>query len=216
MAYYLAIETKFDKTYEAINIKKTEMGRQLFTNDTFECTLEEIDRFTTHYDSITQLGHNLHSENKIPWRYCSLAIVYINGTEIRINKNILYSKSNRYLQNPELIREYIINAYTQSNTDFFKKILLTIAEDNPIKYMIETAIKNIEISIIYNKIPSTMDILPLADELVYKTDESGKQVIPHEYDYRKIHDILALITNYENELEEKKNSQHTRKKEKPQ
>ena len=91
MAHYLAVE-RVPNFYEAINIKKTTKGRKLFQNDTRECTLEEIDRFTSQYDSIEKMSYELYSENKVRWANCSLAIIHISGTEAIADKNMIFSK----------------------------------------------------------------------------------------------------------------------------
>lgn len=199
MAYYLAVE-KVPNSYEAINIKKTTKGRELFKDDTFECTLEEIDKFTSSYDSIEKMSYELYSEKKLQWLNCSLAIFHVNGTKMKIEQNMIFSKSKKYLENPNLVIDYILNQYKNINTDFFKELALILPEND--KTRVENLIKDLENSIVCNLLFDVSIASAVVKSLICNIDESGV-ALENKFDYKKLHNIVIFIANYENELKQK-------------
>lgn len=199
MAYYLAVE-RTPGSHEAINIKKTEKGRKLFPNDTaYECTLEEIDRLTTEYISLFSLNHMLRSEKKTPWTNCSLSIVHVNGMELKITKNILLSDSKKYLDNPSLVLEYLIDKFTSLDTDFSNQLAKFLQEEANQK-ILEKITLSMEKCII-NSIPlELIETTNIAKILLYRTNQDGVILEPISFDYEKLHNIVAFITDYEREL----------------
>ena len=210
MAYYLAVE-RVPNLYEAINIKKTTRGRKLFENDTHECTLEEIDRFTSQYNRIETLSYELYSENKVQWPNCSLAIVHINGTETLIEKNMIFSKNKKYLENPNLVTDYILNQYKNVNINFFKELALVLSEND--KNRVENLTEDLERSIVCNLLFDESIASAVAKSLICNTDSKGLAK-ENELNYIKLHKIVVFIANYEDSLKQAKEntSKRTRTK----
>ena len=210
MAYYLAVE-RVPNLYEAINIKKTTRGRKLFENDTHECTLEEIDRFTSQYNRIETLSYELYSENKVQWPNCSLAIVHINGTETLIEKNMIFSKNKKYLENPNLVTDYILNQYKNVNINFFKELALVLTEND--KNRVENLTEDLERSIVCNLLFDESIASAVAKSLICNTDSKGLAK-ENELNYIKLHNIVVFIANYEDSLKQAKEntSKRTRTK----
>ena len=124
MAYYLAVE-RTPGSYEAINIKKTTKGKILFPkDDKYECTLEEIDKFTTEYENIKNLRYTLNTEHKIPWANSALSLVYVNGIEIKISQDILFKSSKKHIENPDLVVAYLTHKFLNYDLDFVNEMLL--------------------------------------------------------------------------------------------
>lgn len=204
MAYYLAVERKPD-SYEAINIKKTPLGRNLFLNDSFECTLEEIDCFTTQYINLEQLTHELYCDKFISWQNSSVATVYVsNGEIITIERDMLFKASNKYLDNPYMALEYLINELSSCNIEFARELSKKIVNPKE-REKLETLIKMMEEKLEKN-IPLEMtELIHVAELLVYHTDDSEHINEPRLYEYSKIHNMALVIAKYENKL--KQNSQ---------
>ena len=210
MAYYLAVE-RVPNLYEAINIKKTTKGKKLFENDTYECTLEEVDRFTSQYERIETMSYELHNENKVPWRNCSLAIIQINGKEITADKNMIFSKNKKYLENPNLVIDYILNQYKNVNINFFKELALVLSEND--KNRVENLTADLERSIVCNLLFDESIASAVAKSLICNTDSKGLAK-ENELNYIKLHNIVVFIANYEDSLKQTKEntSKRTRTK----
>ena len=153
MAYYIAVETQ-EKNYSALNIKKS--GYFGLTNKpdqmVYECTLEEIDGYTTKFQNKDRLMWCLVSERILPAQQhnYSLAIVHTNGPEVRIvDENILYADSKKYLQNPNLVIEYIKNKIEENDVMFLRKLSSTLPETSVITYMIAVLATTMENNYIY-------------------------------------------------------------------
>ena len=202
MAYYLAVERKPD-LYEAINIKKTPLGRNLFLNNTYECTLEEIDCFTTQYISLEQLIHELYCDKFIPWPNSSVATVCVdNGTILTIERDMLFKESKKYLDNPYMVLEYLINELSACNIMFAKELSEKV--DNPKeKEMLETLINMMKEKLEYDISIDMTSLMHITELLVYNTDDSEHIQEPRLYEYSKIHNIVLVIAKNENRLKEK-------------
>lgn len=202
MAYYFAVERN-PNSYEAINIKKTKKGKKIFsTNREYECTLEEIDRYTTQYENLKALSCDLNDQKEIPWSTTPVAIVYVNGGEIRILQELLFSESKKYLEQPQLVGEYIFNKFMQLDTGFFKELINTQPENSKLRELIEGIILEIEASII-NKTPlEASRVFKLNNSLIYNVDESEKVIYPQELNYEKLHNVVVFIADYENKSKE--------------
>lgn len=204
VTYYFALE-RMPNSYEAINIKKTQLGRNLFLNNNFECTLEEIDRYTTQYITLEQLIHELYCEKTIPWANSSIAIVCANGTKIIIEKDFLFKNSRTYLDNPSLVLEYLINELSACNIEFARELAKKI-DDPKMQEMLDTLIKMMDEKI-KNDIPLEMvSLMHIAELLVFNTDNSQHIIEPRLYEYSKIHNIVIAIAKNEKRLKAIKQS----------
>lgn len=208
MAYYLAVE-RVPNSYEAINIKKTTKGRNKFKDilPTYECTLEEIDKYTSEYDSLERMSHDLHGEKKVQWSNCSLAIVSVNGIEIRIKQNMLFSNSKKYLENPNLVAEYILNQYKDTNITFFKYLITVLSEKE--KNKVENLITELEKSIVSDILYDESIVLSVIKSLIYTMDNQGN-LYEDKLNYEKLHDIVSFIATYEENLNMINNQSHVK------
>jgi len=205
MAYYLAVERKVD-SYEAINIRNTRKGRAILpqpNNSKYECTLEEIDKFTTQYDSLQSLKYDLYNENKISWFTCPLAIVYSDGLELRITKDILLSSSIEYLKNPDLVIEYLVNKFCSFDIHFTKELAQVLPEKSIIRTKVENMVLVMEAGITHDIPLDVTSVVNLAQSLVYNLDKNGFIKESKTIDYEMLHNIIVFITNYENKEKEK-------------
>lgn len=204
MTYYLALERK-PNSYEAIHIKNTPLGKNLFSNDKCECTLEEIDCYTTQYTNLQQLTHELYCDRFIPWTHSSVAIVYANGTNITIQKDLLFKESRTYLDNPTLVLEYLISELSSCNIEFAKELSEKI-ENVKEKEQLQKLINKMEENKKYDNPLEMTEVMHLAELLVYPTDNFEHIQTPRLYEYSKIHNIVLTIAKYETKLKENKQS----------
>lgn len=214
MAYYLAVERQ-PNSYEAINIKDTPKGKTIFSSytDAYKCTLEEIDCFTTQHISLEKMTYELKNERKIPWYNSKLAIISINDIEIKIEDNMLFLESRKYIENPDKVRDYLIMKYRHSSLEFYRELFESLSEQESTRNNVEQIIEIIEGNLVSNKVPNSLEIMPIIDTLVYQLDSKGNLIIPHNYSYENLRNIILAIANYENKLKENKQSyKKTRKK----
>lgn len=197
MPYYLAIERNPD-SYEAINIKNTEKGKEIFRNDKgYECTLDEIDRFTTEYMNLAALGNMLYWNKKVPWSNCSLALVNFNGIEIKITQDFLFSPSKKYLENPDLLVKYITNKFLNFDIEFTTELIQCLS-DNKTKTMVQDLVNTMNECIVYNMPLEVNNLMNIAQVLVYNHDENGLVSSPMTINYENLHKVVFYIANYEN------------------
>ena len=217
MAYYLAVETT-QGAFEALSVRKSETFKKLTdSKNTFECTLEEIDQFTTQYINEKQLANDLNGENILPnFRYNNpLAVIYVNGGEIRkLQGNLLFKDSKKLIENPELAIEYIINKAKEEDSTFFRKLSLILPENSINTYMISvlaTAIEDKKIKqnnhfldkfkMLFNKRSNDDFIKNIAKSLVEfcYLDGEGKLEFSNAIDYEKFRYTVSFISEYERE-----------------
>ena len=205
MAYYLAVE-RMPNSYEAINIKKTRLGKNLFLNNTCDCTLEEIDCFTTQYISLEQLTHELYCDKAVAWPNSSIATVCVSNSEIiTIEKELLFKESKKYLDNPSLVYEYLIKELSSCNIEFATE-LYEKTDDIRVKEKIMILIGKIKAKLAYDVSLEMAEIKNVAELLVYNIEDSEYTQEPRLYEYSKIHNVVLAISNYENRLKENKES----------
>lgn len=218
MAYYFAVETTVS-SFEGLNIKKTEKFKQLFgEKEGYETTLEEIDKFTTEYYDEKRLSNELHGDKVLSDYYYnhSLSIIYVNGVEVRkVPGNILFSDSKKYIENPNLVIDYIVNKAKEEDSVFFRKLSLILPENNITTYMISvlaTAIEDKQIKklkkefslldklkMLLNKRSDEELIQNIAKSLVQfcYLDGEGKLEFSDTIDYEKFHHTVSFISEYE-------------------
>lgn len=227
MAYYFAVETT-ESTFEGLNIKKTQSYKETVKSEeeTYECTLEEIDKFTTNFHNLSRLMHTIYSDGAITWsRYkYPLSVLYVDGLEVRkVKGNILLADSKKYIENPNLVLEYIINKIKEKDALFLRKLGLIQDENSIARYKISKLATALEEKIIYDE-KTTIEKLknPLQSKIEEKKIEEvalllvydcyingeGELIFSGEIDYEKLHNTIAFISEYEKELE--KNNQYTR------
>ena len=222
MAYYFAVETK-QNNYDAINIKRSrEYSHNAYTYDNpFACTLKEIDKITTTFKNEEELRlalincYSLNSKNFDK----TFTIFYKEGKESRLIPNsILYENSRELLEEPSKIGEYIKKSYKENNLDFFKE-LLNQYDDSLITYQIKQIISTIEYNITaknfyVKQVICEEDLDSCIKFLMYNytTDKDGLIRFSKTPNYKKLHNLVALISNYELTLNKDKTSNKKRVK----
>lgn len=227
MAYYLAVETE-NEIFEALKIKKPKyFNANESDSSTYECTLEEIEEYTTKYPNFHELTHQLASYGILKYRDLNkqLAIFYVKGIEVRkLEGGILYKESKPLYENPQLIIDYIKNKVQENDIMFFRKLQSTLPEKSLITYMVAKLATTMERNEINNinhaKKQTPIDgnlVLTLAQSLIYDCyiDGSGELIITDTLDKEELHKMISFITDYEKELKIKQTN-HVRKREKPQ
>ena len=217
MTYYFAVETT-ESTFEALNIKKSEAFKRLSgSNGVYECTLEEIDMFTSQYLNQSNLANHLICDKILPdFRYNNpLSVIYVNGGEIRkVQGNLLFKDSKKFIDNPNLAIEYIINKAKEQDSNFFRKLSLILPENCITTYMISVLATAIEdktikekghlidkLKMLLNR-KSNEDLIDnIAKSLVQfcYIDGDGKLIFADTIDYEKFHYTVSFISEYEKE-----------------
>lgn len=241
MAYYLAVETTVS-SFEGLNFKKSKKYQKLFGNQKgYESTLEEIDKFTTEYVDEQRLSNDLQNDSVLSSYYHNhpLSIIYVNGLEVRkVPGELLFLDSKKFIENPNLVIEYIINKAKEEDTLFFRKLSLILPENNVTTYMISvlaTSFENKQIKGFKNKL-SLLDKLKMFlnkkndEELIQNIakslvqfcylDNDGQLEFTETIDYEKFHHTVSFISEYERNLSKEKTDgpkrvktkQNTRKK----
>lgn len=192
MPYYLAIEMNPD-SYEAINIKTTEKGKEIFKNDKcYECTLDEVDKFTTEYTDLTALRDMLYNNKKVPWLNCSLALVNLNGIEIKITQDFLFSSSKKYLENPSLVVEYLTDRFLNFDIEFVTE-LSQFVSDEKTKSLLKELANTMNECVSYNTSIDVIYVMHIAQILVFNCTKDEKTI-----NYENLHNVVLYIANYEN------------------
>lgn len=213
MAYYLAVENKKD-FFEAVNIKKTRIYKTMFESDErYECTLQEIDRYTTRFRQISQLQYELYSSGQVPYYNNKLSIVDAENSKIiSVTEKILFSNSKQYIDNPVLVIDYINHKFWDLDTNFFKELKETLPETDITKGVLEKLILLMKEYTIENKSPVIDELTNTIKSLVYNLDQDGKLTYPYELNYQKLRNIISFISDYEKILEKSRKAVPTRSK----
>lgn len=224
MAYYFAVETTHS-SFEAVNIKKTRQFKELFQSEEgYECTLEEIDRYTAEYLDESRLAHDLHGDRVLAWchRNHPLSIIYVNGLEVRkVPGNLLFAGSKKYIENPNLTIDYIVQKAEEGDSRFFRELSLVLPENNVTTYMtsvLATSLEDnqmIENMNLVDKLKSVLNrtknedlIYNIAKSLVQfcYLDGEGKLEFSDTIDYEKFHFTVSFISEYEANLAKEMNN----------
>ena len=235
MAYYLAVD-RSEEDYEAVKIKKSGYFGLANSNieRVYECTLEEIDGYTSKFPDYGKLMHCLASEGLLSKEHANkpLGIIYTDGIEVRkVVGEILYSDMVDYLKFPELLVEYIKLKGASFDVLFFRALASSLPDDSMIKSLIAMLATSMEDVLVNSDKPLLARIIDnprtvfneeellnnIANALVYETciDKRGELTVLNNIDCEKFHATLSFVSQYERNLSLNKGS-HTRKKEKPQ
>lgn len=223
MPYYMAIETKLND-YTAINIKKTKEYKKIFQSDeAYECTLEEIDRFTSRYHDKKSLTYDLCGEGVLGGCYYngSLAIVCAENEQISwIEKSFLFKSSKQYLENPSLVINYIKQKTKELDFSFFKELATSTNVSEQIANFINTHSVTIEqlaiiksdqnqsdiISSLLNHLDTIAEVLAKLLINDSKVSETGEITLTDQLNYQKFRNLLIFISDYELQNTKAKNT----------
>ena len=209
MAYYFAVETE-ENTYVGKNIKDSGYFGTKFTyKNHCECSLQEIDEYTTKFNNERILKSCLLSEGIITLFDMDkpLSIVYSEGIEWRVvSKDILYKDSQKFIKNPNLIIDYITNKYEENDNEFFRQLEETLPVNSIARCMVAKKATEIEKRLLGEITDESKTIYNTAKILVYNfcLCDEGELVIKDETNKESIHHIVSFISNYELKLNKDK------------
>lgn len=223
MAYYLAVETEVQKDkHEGINIRKALQFQKISTSDElFDCTLEEINRFTTLFYDEKRLRHELYSEKLLPKHhyYKDFVIVYINGSEKRqVQGKLLFADSRKYIEKPQLVIDYIVNRINENDISFFRQLETLISYDQTTTYLLSKVIQQIEQKLLFQDTNKYIVSEKLANNTAHaliqdlSIDEEGTIKFSGNLNYEKFHSTVSFISDYENSLKQNKTSNYKKTK----
>ena len=213
MAYYFAVEES-KKSYVALNIKMMENDENTAKKDPslYECTLEEIDKFTSQYSDEEKMREVLYRNKVIQWCYykSKFSVIYKNQDELReVNGNFLYADSRKYIEDYNLVIEYIINKVKSKDTMFLDNLSFVVRDDRLTVYMLTS------IALTINPGDKKFDtiIRNFTQSLIQECYLNGNKelMFSKQIKYEKILKIIAFISLYEKELEKDKPYTRTKK-----
>ena len=216
MAYYFTIETKRGE-FRPISISDSVYFQNEVRKYKKPCayTLEEIDNFTMMFNNEIELRERLTQEGTLPLKYFDkpLSIRYsIKDEFIKVPNDFLYQNDIEFIANPPRLVKYILKRYYDNDFLLIKRIVNKFSEHRRCQSTIPEVRQFIEISIREGKRCSFLDeIDENGDNLIirlikliilesiddYKT---GKVIYKNKLNYRNLHDLIALIRNYDKEL----------------
>ena len=219
MAYYFAVETE-EKSYVAKKIRNSRYFGSEYSsiNGSYECTLEEIDRFTAEFKNEESLKRHLLSEEIISDADSNkeIAIIFAEGIKIRkVDGNILYSDAKNMLENPNEVVIYIKNKAQEKDSTFFRELSKKIPDGTINKSLVCKVASLIELSLT-NENEQDLDndmIEEIAKILIYRTStkDDGSIVCTDTINTENLHNILSFIREYENTLVKTENKTRTLK-----
>jgi len=213
MAYYFAVETE-ENSYVAKKIRNSRLfGSECNSiNGSYECTLEEIDRFTTEFKNEETLKRHLLSEEIISYKDYNkeIAIIFSKGIKNRkVDGNILYSDAKNMLQNPNEVVIYIKNKANEKDSTFFRELSEKLPDGTINKSLVCKVAFLIELSLIdeNNKDLDDNMIEEVAKILIYRTStkDDGSIECSDAINTENLHNILSFIREYENTLVKRDN-----------
>ena len=219
MAYYIAVETE-KNNYTGLAVKRSGFfGRAYsykYETDPYATTLEEIDQYTMHFPNEKSLKGCLVSEYILPETVIDkpLSIIHFDGKEARkVTGPILYKETKSLVENIALVIEYITKKSSEADYVFFGK-LETLTKTEPKSLSLVTSL----ISLIKrnregeNKNEETnTTVIELARALIYVSQDDGTPT--EKVNYENLHNLVALINEYENSLVQDKTPHQKRAKE---
>lgn len=225
MAYYLMVENKGRgrSTFEPIDISKSPCFYRFSVHTGSMCELQEIDYFTMTFNNkkelLTHLVKNRIIESKLARKKMSIRRKS-SGQFERVSYDFLYQDSLEYVMEPRLLINMIEDKLYQEDFNFLADLANHYANKNFCsttacevrQYASDSILNNFSKKYLYQE-DENHDILVTRlvkliiyknyqdrfGRTVYQKDKSGKL----EVDYRRLHDLLAWISQKENEIKKK-------------
>ena len=218
MAYYLTVETKRGE-YLPINISNSKCFQDTIRRFKKTCayTLEEIDRFTMMFNDEIELRERLFEEGILSLKYFDkpLSIRYsLKDEYIKVPNDFLYQDDLEYIYEPARLVKHILKRYYDNDFQLIKRIVNKFSEYRRCQSTIPEVRQFIEISIREGKRCSFLDeIDENGDNLIvrlikliilesYDDYKNGKVIYKDKLNYRNLHDLIALIKNYDKKKED--------------
>lgn len=223
MAYYFMIETK-NRKFKPLEIQNSKyflQGTKSLKKE-FAYKLPEIDQFTMQFDNEAKLRIALFESGElIPELFdkpLSIRLVK-NNQYYKVPFEFLYKSSSKYISEPETLISYIIQRYTNGDTELIKRIARFFSKDRscsstapeilyhlneserlgrPSKYL-ERRDANGD-----HMIPRLLKLIILEN---YIEKYTGRIIYKSEIKYRNLHTLIALIDNYDKEKQQEQTNQ---------
>lgn len=216
MAYYFMAENKRGE-FHPINISNSKYFQDINKKYKKPCayTLEEIDRFTMMFDNELELRERLVEEGTLPFKYFEkpLSIRYsIKDEYIKVPNDFLYQEDIEFVIDPPRLVKHILKRYYDNDFQLIKRIINKFSEHRRCSSTIPEVRQFIEISIREGRRYPFLDetdengdnlIIRLIKLIIlesYDNYKTGKVIYTGKLNYRNLHDLIALIKNYDKEL----------------
>ena len=216
MAYYFTIEIKRGK-FRPISISNSVYFQNTVKKYKKPCaySLEEIDNFTMMFNNETELRERLVEEGIVAQKYYDkpLSIRYSKKDEfIKVPNDFLYQDDIEFVADPSRLVKHILKRYYDNDFLLIKRIVNKFSEHRRCQSTIPEIRQFIEISIREGKRYPFLDeidengdnlIIRLIKLIILESEDNyktGKVIYKNKLNYRNLHDLIALIRNYEKEL----------------
>jgi len=211
MAYYFMVQPKIG-TYEPIEIKNSiyfEVEKRQYVKPC-AYSLSEIDSFTTRFNDEIELRDTLLSEGLLDPELGekSLSIRFFNKNNYKkVRYDFLYQKDLKYIQNPELVIEFVMNKFHENDFLFIQKLAANFSNYHECANTATEVMHGAAHSLYNGKRHEMLDRFDLNGDLLtarlvkliiykYTTDFNGYTRYKEEVNYRNLHTIIAFINNY--------------------
>ena len=197
MAYYFAVETE-KNSYVAKNIRNSKFfGSEYRTSIPYECTLSEIDDFTSSFQSEKELKEQLLKERIIEEEDLdkNIAIIFTRGIERRmVGGTILYSDVKSMIDIPTTAVEYIKKQAKDNNYHFFRELSKKLPNGTINKSVVSKLASLIEES---KELDDKM-IDEVARLLIYRSQvkDNGSIICEDKVNTENLHNVLSFISEY--------------------
>lgn len=211
MAYYFMVEAKRG-TYIPIEIKDSNYfnGEKKQYLKPGAYALSEIDSFTTMFEDEYQLRKTLLIEGVLNPEYQdrSLSIrLYHKNQYTKVRHDLLYQDSKKYLDNPYLVVEFVMDRFYNDDFLFIQKLAANYTSYHECANTATEVMHGAAHSVHNGTRHEMLDrfdlngdlfVTRLVKLLIYKytTDYSGYTLYQSEINYRNLHSIIAFINNY--------------------
>lgn len=211
MAYYFMVEEKRGD-YKPIEIDKTSVysisKKQYVKKGAYG--LKEIDLFTTLFKDELELRLTLINDGLLRPELSNkpLSIRFYNKNSYsKVRHDFLYEKDLKYIQNPKLVWQFVMNRFNKEDYVFIEKLSSYFSHHyecaNTATEVMHGALHSIHNGKkheILNRTDLNGDLLisRLIKLIIYKsyTDYSGYTIYKDEVNHRNLHALIAFINNY--------------------
>ncbi|MBQ8219358.1 MAG: hypothetical protein IJZ79_06365 [Bacilli bacterium] len=222
MPYYLTVEVSKGKYLKLPIDKLQEKGlfyrTSRFVSETL-CSLEEIDMFTTQFYNEFELRKTLIENGILPTNLANkrLSIRYNSEGEFKkVMYDLLYQKDIEFILEPQRIINMVYQRFMSGEYDFIKKIFNHFKEHHDCSSTAPEILYMINDTLLYNRLnPHFFEKDKNGDEIIIRglklliyvySEKSGKIKYTNKIKYRNLHDLIALINDYDLKQQKEKDS----------
>lgn len=210
MAYNFMSELK-KGVFVPLDLSKSELFKRTSRYKETRYSLEEIDRFTTNFETQNSLIKHLIEKEILNYqtynRPLSIRLSQKNGKPKKVMYDFLYQKDRKYLDNPQLLVRDISRMQLYSDFNFCLEYVLhffdfydcrDIAPE--LRYYFTNSLRNgIADNRLYERDENgDFPIVRMTKQLLYQYHHNYGEVA-YDYDnikYRNLHDVIAFCEHY--------------------